>query len=59
MDAATGLTLESYTMTKYIRKNPAERPDLATLMGHPWLKGVEQVVQIFSNSKEFNVVQQG
>jgi len=25
-----------------LRKNPAERPDLATLMGHPWLKGVEQ-----------------
>ena len=46
-------------MIKCNRKNPAERPDLATLMGHPWLKGVEQVVQIFSNSKEFNVVQQG
>jgi len=25
-----------------LRKNPAERPDLATLMSHPWLKGVEQ-----------------
>jgi len=25
-----------------LRKNPAERPDLATLMGHPWLRGVEQ-----------------
>ena len=25
-----------------LRKNPSERPDLATLMGHPWLKGVEQ-----------------
>ena len=25
-----------------LRKNPAERPDLATLMAHPWLKGVEQ-----------------
>lgn len=25
-----------------LRKNPSERPDLATLMGHPWLRGVEQ-----------------
>merc|ERR1719153_610768 len=25
-----------------LRKNPAERPDLATLMAHPWLKGVEK-----------------
>merc|ERR1719427_1253510 len=25
-----------------LRKNPAERPDLVTLMGHPWLQGVEQ-----------------
>lgn len=25
-----------------LRKNPAERPDLATLIGHPWLRGVEQ-----------------
>lgn len=25
-----------------LRKNPAERPDLATLMAHPWLRGVEQ-----------------
>lgn len=24
-----------------LRKNPAERPDLDTLMKHPWLKGVE------------------
>ena len=28
------------------RKNPAERPDLATLMGHPWLRGVEQVLAL-------------
>jgi len=25
-----------------LKKNPAERPDLATLMSHPWIKGVEQ-----------------
>lgn len=25
-----------------LRKNPAERPDLATLMVHPWLRGIEQ-----------------
>ena len=24
-----------------LRKNPNERPDLATLMGHPWLRDVE------------------
>jgi len=25
-----------------LKKNPADRPDLATLMSHPWLSGVEQ-----------------
>jgi len=25
-----------------LKKNPAERPDLATLMVHPWLRGIEQ-----------------
>lgn len=25
-----------------LKKNPAERPDLSTLMSHPWLRGVEQ-----------------
>ena len=30
-----------------VRKNPAERPDLATLMAHPWLRGVEQVICLF------------
>ena len=24
-----------------LKKNPAERPDLATLMQHPWLQGVK------------------
>jgi len=25
-----------------LKKNPADRPDLATLMSHPWLNGVDQ-----------------
>ena len=39
--------LHRYIYNYICIQNPNERPDLSTLMSHPWLEGVEQVLFLF------------